>query len=262
MSKPIIQSLWIGGSLSKMEQLCVASFLANDHEFHLYTYGDVAGIPEGTIIKDANEIIPERDIFTYSGGSYAGFADWFRWALLYQKGNFWVDTDVICLKPYHFDSDIIFGHESESLVCPAVLGFPAGHELSDFLEKTCCNPHNPLPYDSRKTRKRKFIRRLKRKDRSQIEWGEAGGPEGFTKALNYFNLFDKAKPFTYFYPIHYSNWNTVFDNTLVNDICLFSDSYSIHLWNEMSRRCKGFDKNGTFHHDSLFEQLKRKYGVS
>ena len=99
MALPIIQSLWIGGSLSKIEQLCINSFLKNNHEFHLYTYGEVQNIPEGTTVKDANEIINSSEIFTYNGGSYAGFADWFRWELLYKKGGFWVDTDVICIKP-------------------------------------------------------------------------------------------------------------------------------------------------------------------
>ena len=90
MSSSIIQTLWIGGSLSLMEQLCVASFIKNGHEFHLYTYGEVLNVPNGAVIKDANEIIPESEIFTYCNGSYAGFADWFRWALLCKKGNIWV----------------------------------------------------------------------------------------------------------------------------------------------------------------------------
>ena len=55
----IIQSLWIGDSLSKSEQLCVKSFVDNGHEFHLYIYGDVKNIPEGVIVKDGNEIVDD-----------------------------------------------------------------------------------------------------------------------------------------------------------------------------------------------------------
>ena len=36
-------------------------------------------------------------------------------------------------------------------------------------------------------------------------------------------------------------------------------SYGLHLWNEMSRRSPGFDKNGRFPPDSLFEQLCARY---
>jgi hypothetical protein len=45
-------------SLSKMEQLCVKSFIDHNLEYHLYTYGEVKNIPEGVIVKDGNEILP------------------------------------------------------------------------------------------------------------------------------------------------------------------------------------------------------------
>ncbi|MCF8323269.1 MAG: hypothetical protein K9I26_09045, partial [Flavobacterium sp.] len=107
MNLPIIQSLWIGDTLSLNEQLCITSFLFHGHEFHLYTYGTIKNVPDDTIIKDANRIIPSDKIFKYRKGSYAGFADWFRYKLLFEKGGFWVDTDVICMKPFLFDSNII-----------------------------------------------------------------------------------------------------------------------------------------------------------
>lgn len=258
MALPIIQSLWVGGELSLVEQLSISSFIKNNHEFHLYTYGEVKGIPEGTIVKDGNNIIPEKDIFTYCGGSYAGFADWFRWELLYKKGGFWVDTDMICLKPFDFDADLIFGSESIDLVCPAVLGFPPKHEISKFLKDNCENPNAYLPYDRTKTRRKKWKRRMLGKGREDMEWGETGGPEGFTKALDYFKVRDKAKPFVFFFPVHFSNWHTVYDDTFKNGMDFFADTYAIHLWNEMTRR-ESFDKNATFPKDSLIEQLKRKY---
>jgi hypothetical protein len=127
------------------------------------------------------------------------------------------------------------------------------------LENSCNNPNLFLPYDSWITKSKKLKRRIFNRSRSNIDWGEAGGPEGFTKALKYFNLLALAKPSTHFYPIHYSNWSAVFDEKLADDIGLFSNTYSIHLWNEMSRRCKGFDKNASFPKKSLFEQLKSKY---
>ena len=126
MTKRIIQSLWIGDSLSQLEKLCIASFIKNGHDFHLYTYGRVEGIPEGTIERDANEIIPAKNIFTYGKTkSYAIFADWFRWELLYQKGNFWVDMDVLCLKAFDFEDEIIFGFESSFVAAIGVLCFPS-----------------------------------------------------------------------------------------------------------------------------------------
>ncbi len=259
MDKPIIQSLWIGNELSIVEQLCIKSFLQNGHEFHLYTYGYVANIPEGTQIKNAGEIIPFEEVFMYSTGTYAIFSDWFRWELLFKKGNFWVDTDEICLKPFIFDTDLIFGLEKRGSVAIGVLGFPAGHELCAFMRDICENPNTFLPYDSTRCKLTKLRRKLMGRGRHNVGWGEAGGPSGFTAALKYFKLMDSAKPFTYFYPIAHYNWDTAFDETFAGDGDLFSNTYAVHLWNDMMRYKEGFDKNGKFPEKSLFEQLKAKY---
>src|SRR3954451_7190727 len=71
----VIQGLWIGESLSAMERLSIASFLANGHEFDLYAYGQVSGLPAGTRLRDANEVLPRDCVFRYRDHpSYAGFA--------------------------------------------------------------------------------------------------------------------------------------------------------------------------------------------
>lgn len=259
MDNNIIQSLWIGNELSTVEQLCINSYLKNDHEFHLYTYGGIANVPKGTTVKDAGEIIPSKDIFLYSTGTYSVFADWFRWELLYRKGGFWVDMDEICLKPFIFDTDLIFGKEKMGSVAVGVLGFPPEHELCDFMRTIGESPNKILPYDLPRTKLKKIRRKLMGRGRQNVGWGETGGPAGFTPAVEYFKLMDLAKPYTYFYSIPHYNWDTAFDETFANDVDLFSNSYAVHLWNDMMRYKKGFDKNGTFPQNSLFEQLKRKY---
>ena len=86
----VIQSLWVGGRLSTMEQLCIRSFQAHGHEFVLYVYEATDGVPPGTVVMDANDIIPASRIFTYREHStYAGFANFFRYKLLLEKGG-WV----------------------------------------------------------------------------------------------------------------------------------------------------------------------------
>ena len=76
--KDIIQSLWIGPSLSKLEQVCLKSFIDNDMEFHLYTYEDVDNVPDGVIIKDGNTILDKSEIFRYNNGSVSAFSNLFR----------------------------------------------------------------------------------------------------------------------------------------------------------------------------------------
>src|SRR5687768_4377244 len=107
---PVIQSLWIGKSLSVMERLSISSFLKNGHPFHLYVYEAVKGIPEGVTIKDASDVLPTDKIFI-SFDSYAHFSDIFRYKLLLEKGNYWVDTDIICMKPFTRSTDYVFASE-------------------------------------------------------------------------------------------------------------------------------------------------------
>lgn len=258
MSLPIIQSLWIGTELTLNEQLCISSFIYHKHPFHLYTYNTIKNIPNGVVLKDANEIIPESEIFQYYSGSYAGFADWFRWALLYKRGGFWVDTDVVCVKPFDFDSKLIFGLEGFNIVCPAVLGFPKNHKFCAFLEEACRKPNKFLPYDSFKIKKRKLKRAILGRGKESISWGESGGPVGFTKALVHFELLGFAKSFVHFFPISSENWNSIYDLTFEDDHKLFKNTYAVHLWNEKSRIEK-FDKNAKRAPESLIEHFRSKY---
>jgi len=113
----IVNGLWIGKSLSSIELLCIKSFLANGHDFYLWVYDQIeTKLPEGTIVKDATEIILRENVFCYKNtnqyghgkGSYAGFSDIFRYKLLYEKGGWWVDMDVVCLKPLDFYEPYVF----------------------------------------------------------------------------------------------------------------------------------------------------------
>ena len=115
MNNKVVQGLWIGDELSLLEQLSIKSFLANGHEYHLYVYDDIKNIPKGTIVKDANEIIDSSEIYknTYQSPEYGylGFSDYFRVKLIYDKGGYWVDTDLVCLKHFDFEEDYVFSPE-------------------------------------------------------------------------------------------------------------------------------------------------------
>jgi len=127
-----IQSLWIGTALSPMEIMCIRSYITNGHDFHLYLYDKVLNIPEGTIIKDANEIIPQNEIYVDSFGGYVNFSNIFRYTLLYKLGGWWVDMDVCCLKPFDFDSEYVFRSHHDFPVVGNIMKCPAGSELMNI----------------------------------------------------------------------------------------------------------------------------------
>lgn len=115
----------------------MASFIANGHRYHLYAYDDVGAVPPGVEVHDAAAIIPRDDIFQYQSGKekggYSGFADLFRYKLLLEKGGWWCDTDMVCLKPFRFDAPVVIASERHWLwrrkLSVAVLMFPPAHPL-------------------------------------------------------------------------------------------------------------------------------------
>jgi|AntAceMinimDraft_17_1070374.scaffolds.fasta_scaffold01452_4 mannosyltransferase OCH1-like enzyme len=113
----IINSLWIGNYLSKIELLTINSFVNNGHEFHLWVYDKInTNMPKGVCLKDANMILPGEKIFRYKftnqfghgKESLAGFSDIFRYKLLYEYGGWWVDMDICCLKHFDFSAPYVF----------------------------------------------------------------------------------------------------------------------------------------------------------
>ncbi len=259
---PIIQSLWIGADLSNVEKLCVKSFLDHGHEFHLYTYGHIGGVPKGAVIKDANEILPEREIFRNNRGGFANFSDWFRYTLLNKRGNFWVDMDVVCIRPFSFDLDVVFGRGVVGDgFGSAVIALPNGHILADSMEKACRDYSKVFPWDDLTDRIKKSKRRWSGQGKEGAKFDNPGSPGGLTKAIKYFDLIRYAKPFMYFYPIHFSLWQSAFNDAYIEGAGFYENTYAVHLWNEMSRNTPGFDKNARFDEASLFEQLKKKHGI-
>lgn len=133
-----VHGLWIGTELSKLEILTIKSFLAQGHVFHLWVYDPiVTPLPEGTIVENANEIIPQERVFRYKHvnkyghgkGSVSGFSDIFRYKLLYDKGGWWTDMDVTCLLPLNAASPYFFRKHQTLDMVGNVMKTPAGAPL-------------------------------------------------------------------------------------------------------------------------------------
>ncbi len=139
-SNKIIHGLWIGNELSAIEQLCIQSFIQNGHIFTLWSYAVIKNIPKGTILENASDIIPHNEIFSYihtnkyghGKGSYAGFSDIFRYKLLYEKGGWWTDMDVTCLKPFDFEDDYVFRKNGNKGVVGNILKCPKNNDLMKY----------------------------------------------------------------------------------------------------------------------------------
>tara|TARA_R110000824_G_scaffold107055_1_gene252902 strand:+ start:8631 stop:9365 length:735 start_codon:yes stop_codon:yes gene_type:complete len=236
----IIQSLWIGNKLSQVEKLCISSYIHHGHEFHLYSYNDIDGLPQNCTIKDASDILPKEEIFSYNvglgKGSYSAFSNYFRYKLLNLKGNWWTDTDIVCLKKFDFEDEYVFASEKTS---------SDGNHITSGVIKA--------PKDSLFSQKcYEFCRE---QDKDTLPWGVVG-PKLVSKIVKELNIENFVKPWKFFNPIGFEQLGMIFDETFGN--MKLDDSYAVHLWNEMWRR-NNLDKNRKYEENCLFEKLKKKY---
>jgi hypothetical protein len=129
------QSFWFGDCLPLYQQLAAKSFFDFGHEYVLYAYKKF-DVPAGVELRDANDILPESRLFFYGEragvgrGSIAGFSNLFRYNLLHQKGDWWVDADVVCLSKAVPTAEIFMSWEYEHLIGNAILkNFPSNTGL-------------------------------------------------------------------------------------------------------------------------------------
>ncbi|MEQ8704679.1 MAG: glycosyltransferase [Phaeodactylibacter sp.] len=141
----VVHGLWIGETLSPVEMLCIKSFQAQGHRFHLWTYGHLrTPPPQGTVICAAQEILPSSAIFRYrygnefghGKGSLAGFSDLFRYKLLYEQGGWWTDMDVTCLRPLDFPAPYVFRAHDVLAVVGNLMKCPKASPLMKWCYKT------------------------------------------------------------------------------------------------------------------------------
>ncbi|MCB9276628.1 MAG: hypothetical protein H6564_21530 [Lewinellaceae bacterium] len=136
----IVHGLWVGPALSPLEELCLRSFVAMGHEFHLWLYEPLGHeLPKGVVARPAQDILPAESIFRYRYGnqfghglgSLAGFSDIFRYKLLYEKGGWWADMDITCLQPLEFDAPYVFRPHDVLPVVGNLMKCPKGSPLME-----------------------------------------------------------------------------------------------------------------------------------
>lgn len=243
----IVQSFWIGPTLPSIQQMGIRSFLAHGHEYHLYTYGAVDGVPDGTIIRDASEVLPSDSVFCYpegfGKGSYSACSNLFRYRLLFERGGWWVDTDVVCLRAFEFDDEFIFSTQRDT---DDAGGFTHGCATSVFK----ASPGAPfLKY---------CIDVVTARDKQTLQWGEIG-PTLLDEAVNRFALNDYQVPVEVFNPIDYFDFGVFTEPAF--DMSRLAHSSAVHIWNQMWKS-RSSDPAAAPPADSLYGILRERYWPS
>jgi hypothetical protein len=198
------------------------------------------------MLKDAREILPAERIFLYpkepGKGSIASFSDLFRYVLLYKKGGWWTDLDVVCLKFYDFSRDIalcsqkhrtrhfkLFPVVRPKYVNTNVMKCPAGWKLLQYCRKA-----------------------VEKMDLNKIRWGEPG-PDLLHRAVQKFAVTHYVEPYNVFNPIPWYDIGQLFLNTIPDE-----NTYGIHLYGDMWQRA-GLDPDGPYPADCLYGRLRERY---
>jgi SAM-dependent methyltransferase len=259
-----IASLWIGGPLSWLEQLCLTSFAHAGHRVTLYSYDPVENLPEGVEAADAVDILPAEPMLRHARtGSPAIHADMFRLHLLRQTGSIWVDADMLCLRPFDFDTPHVFGWEKEGLVCNAVLGLPPDSEalngLLEFFEDQYAIAPWLKPWQQAELRRARDAGTPVHM--TEQKWGFTG-PASLTWFLQKTGEIRHAKAAAAFYPVSFPDRNKMITGRFDIGSQLADETYGVHLW---ARRLKPRleEKEGNRPRPgSYLDTLIRKHGVN
>jgi hypothetical protein len=227
-----VQSLWLG-TLSTLERLSMASFLAHGHAYHLYTYDLVPNVPPGVVLKDANEIIPGSWIFRDDRDSHTTFSEFFRYKLLLDRGGWWVDTDLVAVRPLDLDGEYVFCVEPDETVGTAAMRAPAGAPIMRRAWEACCEI-----------------------DRGAAVPWSAAGPRLLIRLVDEEGLSGSRVDPVVFFPFDWSEWERAFETRF--DGVFDERTRTVHFWNSMWALA-GRSKEAAYPSDCLYEWLKRRY---
>lgn len=258
-------SLWIGGNLSWLEQLCIRSFLDHGHEVTLYTYEGVTNAPDGTILADANAVFPATAFITHrASGSPAYHADAFRYRMIAATGLAWVDVDMLCLRPWHAPEDApLFGWEKPGrVVCNAVLRLSAASPALERLNAFCASQHPIPPWFPEEERTR--LEALRDAGRpvhvGEMTWG-VPGPAAVTHFLGETGEIADALPQSAFYPIPFRDRRDMLAPGRDLSDRIGPDCWGVHLWNRRLRRRLVTHHGGVPHPQSFVGRAVARHGI-
>ncbi len=250
-----VGTLWIGGPLSWLEQLCLKSFVDQGQRITLFSYDDIPNVPAGVIRADGRSVLDTADFLKYEKkDSFALFADLFRLHMIRaHPGMIWVDTDVYCLRPMAYDSAVVMGFElpGSLRVNNAVLGLPPDHPmLADMLAFTA-DPYAIPPF--LKPRQRAEYQAAAAAGApihiSQQPWG-TWGPLMVTHFAAAHGLLPEVQPMEAFYPIPFPDRTQFLRPARRVEQRLTPATTALHLWasnkREIGLRHMGLPPQGSY----------------
>lgn len=127
-----IKTFWHGTEIGPYPLMGFKSFADRGHRVEVFTYSTDLKAPDWISVRDAAEILPRERVLRPidAAGRFAIHANLFRYALLHRAGGWWVDPDVVLMKPDLPEAEVYVAGRNEFGFAPvSLLKFPAGHGL-------------------------------------------------------------------------------------------------------------------------------------
>lgn len=260
MALEAVSTLWIGGDLSWVEQMCLSSFVALGQPVALYSYAEIGGVPDGVEVRDASALwTPPPEML--AAGVPALVADIFRLHLIRQTDETWIDADMIAIRPFERNAEgyavgfATEGGEINNAVLrlpsdsPALTGMLEALADPDFVPPWMRRVHKPilrdLPHTERLIRAHKMVR-ASFGPRALTHFMKAHSVEHLTAGPDVY--YGVPWPFTdlLFAPIdRVSDWMT-------------PATQGIHLWKNLTRK---YHFNRQPMPSSFIGKLVAQYGI-
>lgn len=264
MSKlPEIASLWIGGQLSWLEQLCLKSFADQGHHMTLYSYEDIPNVPPGVHTADAAEIYPGEPMLRHARtGSPAIHADMWRLNLLKKTDKIWVDADMYCYKPFDYDTPFVYGWEKPGLVCNAVLGLPAESKTLNALLAFFEDEYAIAPWlNDWQIKELEEERDAGRPVHiTEQNWGFTG-PASVTHFLIETGEIEHAQPEPAFYPVSFKERNHMIQSRFDVEERFTDDTRGVHFWARRMKPRLEEKENNRPRRGSFMDTLVQKHAI-
>ncbi len=226
--------LWIGPGLSALERACMRSVMAQGHHLVLYTYDEVAGVPEGIEQRDATEILPRSAIVRHKSGSVALFSDHFRFELQRRGLGLWLDADTYLLAPLDYPHGAhVFGWNEPDWLGAGVLQLPEDSLIVAEVLSLFERPYVPrwLRWQDRLRSHAKAVL-AGGVTLGDLPWGVAG-PIALTGLARKHGVIGEAQPRATFYPFDYAEGAWIFDPARSLEEWITPQTRAIHLYNHM-----------------------------
>ena len=143
----VLQTFWHGQAIGSYQLLCLRSFADRGHQVEVFTYDADLNLPGWIERRDAAEILPREQVLRRLEGDRTAInANLFRYALLHLRGGWWIDPDIVLLRPELPAESVFFaGQDIFKCTSTGVLRFPKGHPVMKAALKTALSLQDAIP---------------------------------------------------------------------------------------------------------------------